>query len=114
MDAYIFQAALYCETCGEKIRAKLTKQGKAPADPDNEHTYDSDDFPKGPYSDGGGEADVPENCDACHLFLENPLTMDGYEYVRGMAQEEMETEGKLQPVVKEWLEFYGINSENPS
>ncbi len=30
---YSYQAALYCEACGERIRAELTAQGKAPPDP---------------------------------------------------------------------------------
>jgi hypothetical protein len=43
----------------------------------SESDYDSDDLPKGPYADGGGEADTPQHCDDCRRFLENPLTGDG-------------------------------------
>ena len=43
----------------------------------DENDYDSDDLPKGPYSNGGGEADTPQHCDGCGAFLENPLTGDG-------------------------------------
>jgi hypothetical protein len=43
---YMYQAALYCETCGRRIRAELTVQGKAPDDPDDEDSYDSDEYPK--------------------------------------------------------------------
>ncbi len=43
----------------------------------DETAYDSDDFPKGPYPDGGGEADGPSYCDDCGKFLENDLTDDG-------------------------------------
>lgn len=82
MQAYIFAAALLCEACGDNVRADLQAKGRAPEDPDNESTYDSDDYPKGPYSDGGGEADTPQHCDHCGGFLENPLTRDGYAYVR--------------------------------
>ena len=32
---YMFQAALYCEDCGERLRADLDKQGKTPADPED-------------------------------------------------------------------------------
>lgn len=60
---YIFQAALLCEACGEHVRAQLTAAGKAPDDPDNENTYDSDDFPKGPY-DAEGE-DACDRMDQC-------------------------------------------------
>ena len=43
---YMFQAALYCEDCGERLRADLDKQGKTPADPEDERMYDSDNYPK--------------------------------------------------------------------
>lgn len=70
MNVYVFQAALYCEACGHAIRDTLMPDA------------DSDHYPQGPYSDGGGEADSPQHCDACNTFLENPLTGDGYEYIR--------------------------------
>jgi hypothetical protein len=82
MQVYMYQAALYCEACGEAIRERLTAEGKAPSNPEDEHSFDSGDFPKGPYPEGGGEADCPQHCDACGLFLENALTADGLDYVR--------------------------------
>lgn len=81
MDAFIYQAALYCEDCGQSIRDSLDGTDKAPENPDDESSYDSDDYPKGPYPDGGGESDTPSHCDACNAHLENPLTSDGYAYV---------------------------------
>ena len=63
-DVYMFQGALYCEDCGEDIRARLRKEGKAPEDEDDEESFDSDDFPKGPFGDGGGEADTIHHCDS--------------------------------------------------
>lgn len=87
MNAFMYQAALYCERCGLKIRRALKRVGKAPEDPSNEGTYDSDDFPKGPFAEGGGEADSPHHCDGCGLFLENPLTSEGLEYVSERIQE---------------------------
>ena len=65
MDVYIFQAALWCEECGEAIRGRLTESGNAPGDAEDEGSYDSDDFPKGPFPDGGGEADTEQCCDGC-------------------------------------------------
>ena len=35
----------------------------------------------GPLPDGGGEADTPQHCAHCGVFLENPLTQDGVKYV---------------------------------
>jgi hypothetical protein len=100
-NAFVYQAALFCEACGESIRANLRKVGKAPADADDEGSYDSDDYPKGPFADGGGEADFPNHCDCgedCDdaivlsdgrkigAWLGNPLTSDGVDYVRGAVE----------------------------
>ena len=63
-DVYMFQGSLCCEDCGEDIRARLRKEGKAPEDEDDEGSFDSDEFPKGPYSDGGGESDSVQHCDS--------------------------------------------------
>ena len=111
MDAYIYQAALLCDGCGEKIVAELTRAGKAPEDPEDEHTYDSDDFPKGPYSDGGGESDSPQHCDQCNGFLENPLTTDGYNYVKEAVAEDLKAGRKGSVAVTEWAPFYDIPLE---
>lgn len=85
MNAYIFQAALYCEECGEGIMVERLAgmlAGRLPIPPGfdlaDETTYDSDDFPKGPFPAGGGESDFPQCCDACGEPLDNPLPLDGY------------------------------------
>jgi hypothetical protein len=105
-DVYVYQAALYCEPCGEAIRERLTKEGSAPEDPSDEGSFDSGDFPKGPFADSGGEADSPQHCDACGEFLENPLTQEGLDYVAEAAE-------RGSAVAKEWAEFYGIEIESP-
>ena len=74
MDVYIFQAALWCEECGEAIRGRLTESGNAPGDAEDEGSYDSDDFPKGPFPDGGGEADTEQCCDGCGCELDNEVS----------------------------------------
>lgn len=70
MDAYVYQAALICDECAKVVMRERMD------DPDS-HNY-----PQGPYGDGGGESDVPQHCDHCGVFLENPLTTAGEEYVR--------------------------------
>lgn len=123
MKVYIFQAALLCADCGVRTREALAKS--APTNPDDESSYDSDVFPKGPYANGGGEADTPQHCDHCGTFLENPLTDDGCAYVEeavkrfGPSEVEESWEetakriealgGTLQgngPTVAEWVRFY--------
>ena len=122
MDAYMYQAAYLCAKCAERVIAAipLNKQprctctatrlmhvegycpsGRGSYDP-NEVTYDSGDFPKGPFLDGGGEADSPNHCDSCQVFLENPLTDDGVAYVRQTLSDGF---GRA-AVMDEWREFY--------
>ena len=104
----MYQAALLCADCGEAVRLRLINEKKAPADAQDEHTYDSDEFPKGPYPEGGGEADCPQHCDACGLFLENPLTSDGYDYVK-KALEDFKAGGHgCREVLEQWSDYYDI------
>ncbi len=111
MNVYMYQAALFCEDCGVEIRARLTKQGTAPEDPEDEYTYDSDDYPKGPYSDGGGESDCPNHCDGCEVFLENPLTDDGYDSVSDIVKANLR-DGRADSIaVTVWAPFYDIEPE---
>lgn len=93
MNVYIFQAALYCEACGRDLC-----EGTAPSE-------NSDKYPQGPYPDGGGEADCPQHCDACGVFLENPLTKDGEHYVLEQIAMSM-LKRKPTDVVEEWRKFY--------
>ena len=93
MDAWIFQADVYCDDCARELIAECK----------GSDTGDSDDYPQGPYPDGGGEADCPQHCGSCGVFLENPLTGEGYEYVR--------THDVVSPVTDEWRAFYGIDDD---
>lgn len=107
MLVYVYRAALYCEACGEKIRAELSAKGEAPPDPEDEYTYDSDDFPKGPTEEG--ESDSPSHCDACDLFLESDLTSEGRDYVRECVTMSV-AEGRRDSIaLTEWAPFYGID-----
>jgi hypothetical protein len=98
MDAYVYCAAMYCEECAMLIRQELSEAGGV------DH-QDTDTWPQGPYDDGGGEADSPQHCDTCQVFLENPLTTEGYEYVREAIEEESGA------VIEQWHDFYGGDTE---
>ncbi len=88
---YMYQAALYCEDCGKRLRADLDKQGKNPADPT---TYDSDDYPKeclAGESDSVSFCEGGEHCaDAIELaggrkigcWLQEDLTDEGVKSLR--------------------------------
>jgi len=116
MDAFIFQAALICSDCCNDFKANHEKPDHV--DESDEYSYDSDEWPKGPYAYGGGEADTPQHCDHCGVFLENSLTPDGDTWLREQA-EPYETESDMswdeiaanaenngQPVLGEWIRFY--------
>lgn len=86
---YSYNAALYCEACGERIRAELTAQGKAPPDPDAEDTYDSGDFPKSSVS---GESDTIDFCDAGEHCADPFVLSDGRKVGQYLDQD-LTTEG---------------------
>jgi hypothetical protein len=84
MDAYVYQAALWCGLCRSSTSWRREKPPRGadmkPADAlqqivssngfTEESDYDSDELLKAPYPDGGGEADSPQHCEGCGLFLE--------------------------------------------
>lgn len=109
MDVYIYQADVYCEPDGLAIRDRLDEGGSRPADPGDESSYDSDDYPKGPYPDGGGESDTPQHCAVCGLFLENPLTSDGLEYVKEFVLRDLREGQTDSNAVEVWAPFYGLH-----
>jgi hypothetical protein len=117
MRVYMYQAALYCGPCGRAIRDRLDTKGKAPEDTDDESSYDSDEYPKGPYPDGGGESDSPQHCDSgaecldaldmggdfgkVGAWLENDLTADGVQHVADSIEEKPDN-----PVCAFWAKVY--------
>ena len=104
MEVYLFQAALCCGSCAGAVKDSLRS---TPIDGDPILMADSGYYPQGPYWDGGGEADAPQCCDSCRTFLENPLTPEGYEYVR----EKIADATGDPDVLAEWREFYDIEEE---
>jgi hypothetical protein len=92
MRCFIYQAGLLCETCGNLQAALLDQEGK----PD---TGDSDGYPQGPYC--VGEADAPQHCEMCAVFLENPLTEEGRDYLAHVA-----LGGRNPPMLGVWAAFY--------
>jgi hypothetical protein len=104
---YIYQADVYCDSCGDKIQQALDQAKQSPEDWDDESSYDSDDFPKGPYDEHYQETDTPQHCGDCGIFLENPLTQDGYDYVINQAITHPDSE-----TVNEWLRFYNLEYDS--
>ncbi len=116
-QAYIYQADTYCEECTAAIKARLFAAGEVPANPLDERTFDSDVYPKGPYDNGGGEADTPNHCASCHKPLLNDLTRVGVEYVAQKLLEYVESKPGFRGdagVLDGWadqLRHYGLNHQ---
>ena len=110
---YVYQADIYCDDCGDNIRGELHAQGKAPEDVMDTASFDSDDFPK-PYDHRREESNTPSHCAQCDKMLRNPLTSDGYEYVRAALSElpALTTLTKLQdaghPHLADWASWYAF------
>src|ERR1700735_3099725 len=105
MDQYFYCADVYCEECADKIKAAIAADGGKPSDAEDEKSFDSDEWPKGPYSDQ--ESDCAEHCAYCHVFFENPLTSEGYCYVR----EKLDAVGQElgdNEVLEGWASYYGF------
>ena len=73
MEVFIYQADFYCSNCTAGICIALQDEGKKPQNVIDEFTYDSDDYPKGPYPDGGGGANTANYCAECGVALDNPI-----------------------------------------
>lgn len=103
MLVYVYQGALLCEECGEAKRKELDAAGMTPANPNDEGSFDSNNYPKGPTEEG--ESDSPEYCDHCECFLETELTEEGREYVQEAIDDFVKTgHGEC---AREWAKHYG-------
>lgn len=110
MDAYIYQADIYCTKCAESMREKIVKDGDYGAGNDPHYQYlDSNYYPQGPYPNGGGEADTPQHCGSCGLFLKNLLTEDGENYVKDSWLEYLKGERGNESVIIQWADFYDVS-----
>lgn len=116
---WIYAADLWCHACGATIRQDITKEGKAPADPDDEHSYDSGEFPK--YCSEMDESDSPNHCGAneeCLSAIElsdgtkigalvtESLTTDGEEYVKTAVKKAHESGDTGSVAVEVWQEVF--------
>ena len=82
--AYIYQAGIYCDFCGETICDELTIEGHAPDDFAGESTYDSDEYPKQISDDE--ESDSPQNCGNGKHCLKAEVLPSGRKIGKQMSQ----------------------------
>lgn len=99
---YIYAAALYCDSCGDRIRADLTKAGLCP---DRPNEADSDDYPQSFPS--GGESDSPNHCYSGAECLEG---LDLREWGLGKRARMVGAETPvIGALIDEQLTSYGVN-----
>lgn len=121
--AYIYQADVYCDDCGRAVCTLLQVAGKAPATPDDERTFDSDQYPKRAGDDE--EADTPRHCavgeqclNAVTLssgekvgYLFGELTDAGVEYVKEAVARALAGDGDAE-VPELWQKHYTAKGYN--
>ena len=95
--SYAYNADIYCDNCAEEIKRLC-----------GEDTGDTDEYPQ--YVDND-EADCPQHCGDCGEFLENALTMDGYDYVKEAIMDDLKAGNDNSVAVTEWAPYYDINNE---
>jgi hypothetical protein len=103
--AYVYQSDIYCEDCALDIMLDVGRT-RTQAEITALREEGSDAWPQGPYDDGGGEADAPQNCRSCGCFLRNPLTQDGYHYVIVMIEDHVLRGRGKSEVLAEWFDYY--------
>ena len=103
MNAYVYKADIYCEECAQDIMRECSG-----IDHYCENKEDPENYPQGPYPSGGGEADTPQHCGECGLFLENPLTPDGREYAQQAVENDL-FRCNPSPTVALWRRYYVYN-----
>jgi hypothetical protein len=102
MKAYSYKAALFCEACGLKIKKSLDTAGLKPVNVDDETTFDSDQYPKGPTE--VGESDTYQHCDKCGLFFANTLTPEGVDYHVAAVAIYLKTGHGRVKILDQWVE----------
>ena len=121
----IYQADVWCDSCADEIRDRIADEGFAPEDPDDECSYDSDEYPK--YMGDNEESDTPMHCVAGEECLEcwtlpsgrkigaplGDLTSEGRAYVIDTAREELNRKGEVGEVAALWCQLYDIDLPEP-
>jgi hypothetical protein len=118
MNAYVYQATLLCENCAlERMSEQEFARMLYGSNPWPKYWTkpwtDGDSYPQGPYPNGGGEADSPQHCDACGVFLENPLTGDGSRYVNEHLIEHARDGSGNRDVLTTWAKYYNAQVYEP-
>lgn len=93
MDVYVYRGNRYCADCARDLMDSL-------------HPEEQPDF-RGPYPDGGGKSGRPEHCGNCDVFLGNPLTSGGEDYIIEAVKRSFDWP-EVPPHIKTWVDYYGV------
>ena len=94
VESYVFDANIYCGECAEAMG--MLKPG----------AFDVDGNEPSPIlTENQATADSPQHCGDCHVFLENPLTDHGVDYVIQALQDYGDERGD-QETLSTWATFY--------
>jgi len=74
--AYIYCADKYCSDCGARIKEWLDKAEQTPEHPEDETTFDSDEYPK--RCDDDETSDSPQHCGSHGECLNAVTLKSGY------------------------------------
>jgi hypothetical protein len=105
----IYKADVYCIDCTKRISAGIqaagfavVRNGGTTGKLSDVELLDSDNFPQ---TCMNGEADSPQHCASCNEFLENPLTTDGYNWLRNECATKPDS-----ITVQMWAEYYELKT----
>jgi len=105
----MYRGSFYCPDCARDIKREVRAEWKEKHGTPFEDNGDSEGYPQGPLEEGGGESDSPNHCDGCGVFLENPLTRHGVEWMKEQARgatEDLKEGNWPSPAFLEWKRFY--------
>ena len=99
----VYRGDIYCPDCASEIEVEPSARKYEPED--------SDHVPQPVFADQD-EADSPQHCADCKVFLENSLTQDGRAYVIERIRDHIaDPEDGDRDILLEWAEFYDISAE---
>lgn len=101
---WVFKALYVCEACVADFKARTSRP--AHVDENDEHSYDSDVWPKGPFYTSEMRVDAPVHCDSCGALAICGLTDDGVFYVADCLREACASSIPTE-VLDGWANVYG-------
>lgn len=107
-ECFIYKDKFYCLICCLKIQKEIDW---IPDNVNDFSSYGNDEYPHGPFVNGGGPADGPRHCRGCSAHLKNPLTELGQKAVENTVELYYKTGEGDKVKIEIWREFYLTKGE---